>query len=54
MYYKEHAIHLAAAGLDPSTNKKKNLWHQIYDHNDPDKACTNWNLIPFELITEPW
>lgn len=48
--YAEHKDHLAAAKL----NTEQNLWHQVYDHNDPDKTNANWSLLPVKDRNSPW
>ena len=48
--YPEHLTHLQMAGLDPSTNR----WYDIYDHNDPEKTCQNWDIVPEDEYGQPW
>lgn len=48
--YPEHLEHLKAANLEVN----RNLWYDIYDHNDPNKSHLNWGLIPEAEYEEPW
>lgn len=48
--YAEQAAHFAASGLQPVDN----LWWDIFDHNDPDKARTNWQLLDPEKYEQAW
>ncbi len=48
--YAHHKEHLTAAKL----NTDQNLWYQIYDHNDPDKTNSNWNILPARDRNSPW
>jgi protein XRP2 len=48
--YAQHADHLAKAHLDVS----KNLWYDIFDHNDPGKTREHWGLLPESEYEEPW
>eukprot|EP00981_Chlorochromonas_danica_P010108 scaffold3044_cov176-Ochromonas_danica.AAC.26 len=48
--YAEHAQHLQKANLDLA----RNLWYDIYDHNDPGKTHANWSLLPEDQYEAPW
>lgn len=48
--YPEQAQHFKAANLDIS----RNLWYDIFDHNDPLKTKSNWSLLPENEYETPW
>ena len=48
--YPEQSAHFARCGLDPLNS----LWFDIFDHNDPDKTCKHWSLLPREEYEEKW
>jgi hypothetical protein len=48
--YPDQLKHLQNANLDP----KKNLWYDVFDHNDPMKSRVNWSLIPTNEYEDPW
>ncbi len=48
--YPNHLTHLKNSNLDLN----KNLWYDIFDHNDPDKHKKNWSLLPENEYESPW
>ena len=48
--YSEQSRHFEQAGMDPS----KNLWWDIFDHNDPAKTRVNWRLLPQSEMEAAW
>lgn len=48
--YPEHSDHLLKANLDVN----RNLWYDVFDHNDPNKTNSNWSLIPENSYEQPW
>ena len=48
--YPDQKKHMEAANLDPT----RNLWYDVFDHNDPMKTRVNWSLIPVNEYEEAW